>query len=375
MNPPTLPASIQSLTEYSQVWHGIRQGLDQEFGQIAKTPVQLKEFFSFVTNKRRFLPDSAPQNELTFYKSLLHNQRVNLFLDYRTDINLLLDRFMVSGDLGFLQQPGPFVFATFHFGPFPLIGYQLNRLGFNTSVLTIEGISHEMIHQDTTDGLDILHSGSTSVLADMMADLNEGKSVMSFVDGNLGVVKQLDTRSFVPVPFLGDTFFCKKGIPLLSYLTNVPVIPLITYRNGPEEIRMVVDAPIYPDRKLSRDVYAQQVLQRCYALFERHLRQTPDQWEFWNLLGKYMASELERPAAPHPTPADPLGTYLFNKARYDLIQVQETPFLFDRQGRGYFPISPVLARLLTDCGQNADALRTNLPNPLLEDLVKRSVLV
>ncbi|WP_077919564.1 hypothetical protein [Spirosoma sp. 209] len=370
MTPTT--TSITSSADYLNYWNGIRQGIDQEFSQVTKTPAQLKDFFAFVANKRRFLPEHE-QDELTFYKNLLHNQRVNLYLDFKTDISLLLDRFTVSGDLGFLQQPGPFVFCTFHFGPFPLIGYQLNRLGFTASVLTIEGISNSMIHQDTTEGLDIMHSGSTSVMVEMMSNLEAGRSVMAFVDGNLGVVKEIDPRSFVPVPLLNDTFFCKKGVPLLSYLTNTPIIPLITYRQGPDDIRMVVDAPIYPDRQLSRDVYAQSVLQRCYALFERHLRKTPEQWEFWNLIGKYMASELQRGGAPIPAPVEATH-YLFNRERYDLIQVQTTPFLFDRQTRGYFPISATLAQVLGQLSPKGVAIQSQLSPALFNDLLQRSVL-
>ncbi len=379
MHSSPLGPFITTLPEYINAWHDIRQALDQEFEEINKTPAEMTRFFSHASNKRRFLPNTPPDDDLTFYKDLIHIMHTRMFLDYRTDINVLLDQFKVSGDLRFLQDTGPFVFASFHLGPYGLIGYQLGKLGFDASVVITDGVQPEMLRQDNTENLDLKHIDSTNILADMMATLARGKSILSFVDGNLGVANRLNNRSFVPVPLLGDTFFCKKGTLLVAYMSNVPVIPIITYRNGPQESYMVIGSPIVPNLKQTRDSFAQYALERCYNLFERYLRRVPAQWEFWGRMSKYMASEQRNLAElPKEAFANICGLidsqYRFNDRRYDFFKVQQTNYLYDRLTRDYFSISAGLAQLLTRYGQDASILRTHLPNPLLTDLLQRAVL-
>ena len=140
----------------------------------------------------------------------------------------------IEGDTNFLSDLGkkPFLFTTFHFGPIGAISQWLIRKGFDLTMLTIsEGVSKEMLHSEAPTGFDVIHADSPDVMLKMMYKLKEGKSLKVTVDGMWGVTKDEARKSFSRIKFLGNTFLCKKGIPMLSYSSGVPIIPVIARRD------------------------------------------------------------------------------------------------------------------------------------------------
>ena len=371
---------ITTIEEYRQATAALRQSV-QELGEnLEDDIVQMTEFLRYRAAKHQFFPDH-PVDDLRFFLDAQYNIQLSAKLEHQMARPLLLSQVTVDGDTAFVSQPQrePFIFCTFHFGSYQMVGALLRQYGIEFSVLTLrEGVTSEMLHHAAADDpLDVLHADSPSVLLEMHSTLQAGKSIMVFIDGNPEVISDADSAAYARVSLLGHTLLAKKGVTSLAHVTGVPIVPIISYRTGPEQTRVVFGAPIRPDRAVPRATYVQQTLQACYGQLEQYLATRPEQWLYWRTIHNYL-DESSRHQGTKGQGAPELPThYTFNQERYELFVAQKHTYLYDRYTQDAFTISANLRAYLshlTAAPEKVTTVVARINANLLQDLLGKQIL-
>ena len=369
---------ITTPDEYHQATTALRTAVGQMGETLEQDVKSMTEFLRYRAAKQQFFPHH-PDDDRTFYLESQYNIQLSAQLEHRMDRGLLLSQATAEGDTAFVQQQGrqAYIFCTFHFGSYQMVGAMLRQLGFDFSVLTLrEGITADMLHQaGGSEQIDVLHADSPSVMLEMHSVLQSGKSLMAFIDGNPEVISEADRKSYAHVDILGHQLLAKKGIPSLSYATGVPIVPIVSYRTGHGEVRVTFGPPIWPNRALPRATYVQQALQTCYGLLEHYLLARPEQWLYWRMIHNYLA--LPDKAAPPAAAPGPPSHYTFNQERYELYQAGAHSYLYDRRTQEAFAISGNLLAYLRHIGRTpdkAEAVAVRVNPALRQELLGKHIL-
>ena len=378
---------VKTLSEYLFLAKKVQEEIVQELTSIQSDSTKLREFLASSSNRQRFIPE-IKLDDMTFFKEVLFNRKFVKTVESQTDFDLMESLIEIEGDTSFLSDLGkkPFIFTTFHFGPIGAISQWLIRKGFDLTMLTInERVSKNMLHNEAPTSFDILHADSPDVMLKMMYKLKEGKSLKVAVDGMWGVTKDEARKSFTKIKFLDNTFLCKKGIPLLSYSSGVPIIPVIARRDPLGKIIIRFDAPIYPDRSIDREKFVIDTLQVCYDFFTKILLKHPSQWEFWFIMNqlfeipKKSIVENKYSIFKQFLALFQEKNYRFNSEKYEVCLLNNhKAYLFDCNTHECFGISKNLSgylKALPSEGRNQKIIKNYLKKDLLNDLLNRKVLL
>lgn len=88
-------------------------------------------------------------------------------------------------------------------------------------------------------------------------------------------------------PGVGVTVFGKpdvqlgKGMAKFARMGNVPIVPVLMERKDASHHAIRLGEPIFPDLEADADADAKRVTQAVWDLFERRIRERPEQW-FWH---------------------------------------------------------------------------------------------
>ena len=88
----------------------------------------------------------------------------------------------------------------------------------------------------------------------------------------------LDGQPGVEVPFMGGRMRVPSGPVKLARLTNSPLIPTFCIRTNKNQIRIALEAPIWPDERPMRGERIDPALLQLISVIERYVRAFPDQW-------------------------------------------------------------------------------------------------
>ncbi len=89
-------------------------------------------------------------------------------------------------------------------------------------------------------------------------------------------------ESGVSVRFLGGDAMLAPGMEVFARHANVPIFPAYALREGWCRHRWVVHKPIYPDPSLDRDTDQQRIMQEVMTIFDRAIRERPEQYFWYN---------------------------------------------------------------------------------------------
>ena len=378
---------VKSLSKYLYLAKEVKNDIVQELTTIQSDSTKMREFLASSTNRQRFIPE-IELDDMNFFEDILFNRRFVKTVESKMDFDLMESIIEIEGDTCFLNDLGkkPFLFTTFHFGPIGTISQWLIRKGFDLTMLTIsEGVSKEMLHSEAPTGFDVIHADSPDVMLQMMYKLKEGKSLKVTVDGMWGVTKDEARKSFSRIKFLGNTFLCKKGIPMLSYSSGVPIIPVIARRDPLGKVIIRFGSPIQPNRSIPKEEFVTNTLQICYDFFTDILLKHPSQWEFWFIMDQLFEipekAILENKASIFKQflALFQEGKYRFNSEKYEVCRLNDQKaYLFDRKTLGCFGVSRNLSgylKALPNEGRNQKIVKNYLKEGLLQDLLSREVLL
>ncbi len=371
---------IRTLTDYIEQAKSLEQSVYSTIDKMQSNAAMTNGFLRFRANKRKFLPGNT-DDDLESFRKAEFNVALSARVEIKTELQVLIDLMEVSGNTAVLDEGGkqPYIFCTFHFGPFRLIGPLLATHGYDLSVLTLKsGITPDLLHTSANDDLEVLYADSSSVMLEMMNNLKNGKSLKTFIDGNAGLVKDPDVKSFAKTKFLGNEFYCKKGIPYLSYVSGVPIIPILSYRESLTKTRIIFGDPIHPDKSVSREQFAQNTIQFFYDWMEPYLQKYPEQWVYWQVMHEFMDIEKQQQIQHVGSDTFQEGMYGFNQERYELFHTSTANYLFDKNAYKSFTISNNLSQYLTHLQQQPETsarLTARVNSTMLRDLLTKQVLV
>ena len=184
-----------------------------------------------------------------------------------------------------------------HYGPFDMVGQVLGAAGHPMTSLTVRTVP-EPIYAVINDlrskrGMR-LEEATASGLRRVVTALRQGRLV-----GLLG--DQDFFHNGVPVRLFGCETTFPYGPFRIARNASVPIIPVITRRQL-RGVQMVFEEPFFVSRTADADADLQVAAQHLAAIYERYIRQNPDQWVTFEPVWK--AWPRSCPAQEGAAPAD-----------------------------------------------------------------------
>ncbi len=337
---------MQALAKYCSLIDECRQttnqiNLDNDEGHLVRSAI-------FSANLTNFLPTiSYTEHQKIVKESICNTACENL--DWK--ILAISDLATIYDKKGILNsRTKQFIFCSFHLGSYRVIANYLFKNSYDFSIL-VRGDVYERQAADLLDcgrrvgekygvnsDMRIHNAESPDVLLKVLRELKEGRSLLVYVDGNTGSgngAEKLDAISF-----LGQDIQVRKGVGYMSYLSGVPILPVVSYRKPNFRNVLDVKEAIYPNKNLTRDAYSQQVNQQLYDTLAQYLTKYPSQWEGWNYAQQFLVpSQRSETTDVIASKMVYQKQYEFNYSRYSLINLQQSPILFDKKNYTTFEIS------------------------------------
>jgi lauroyl/myristoyl acyltransferase len=341
----------KSLTSYQQVAQECLSAFDRvdmrrEEGYCVRSGL-------FSANLTNFLPQVPEKEHDTMYQSLIRNLALEKFdrkLMHLSDVSAL------EGDLSLINNPKkPFIFCTFHIGSYRLIANVLLRKGYNFSTLVRQEVFEKQQKEfksycagmydnfGTPSKVNILNAEDPRVLLQMTRELQAGRSILVYIDGDTGSGEEHKTT----VNFLNQKVKVRKGVPYASYLSGVPILPIVQYRKKNLQNVMRIGKPISINKNESRDQFSQRALSAIYKYFGQYVEKYPDQWEGWSYIHNSLVLKPEAAQYATYTINRKQTTYRFNQNRYRIFELESNFLLFDRSAYETFEITADMKQLLS----------------------------
>jgi KDO2-lipid IV(A) lauroyltransferase len=193
-----------------------------------------------------------------------------------------------------LAASGKVVLAVPHMGSWEQAGVALCFFGLRLSLIMRRQknpLTDAYLNRlRTSRGFDCIERDSKSLLRIALRHIKEGK-VLTILP---------DVRSREPdlqVNFLGGTAAVTRGMALFAKMADAPILPGCVLREGWTRHRWQTFPPVYPDPAVERDADLQRMTQQVFDLFDRTVREHPDQY-FWFNKRWILDPLTPAPAAP-----------------------------------------------------------------------------
>lgn len=350
-----------------------------------KEDVQDVQFNIVSASLSNFLPETEVQLHHKIYKKILLHQQLSILeqncsfiLDYVTCENI---------DSNMLQtlKKNPSLICTFHTGSYRMINHFLihNNIRFSLviagKVKNQQGGLFKFLHtQLVEDGVDheltLIDAESSSAGLQMLRELRQGKSLLVYIDGNVGAGISNTQNNNVPVVnFFQQQIFVRAGVAFLSHASGHPIIVAASYRKSFADIRLRFFDAIYPDLRRSRTDFGAQVMQKIYDHLAYIVARCPEQWEGWLYLHKsvHIIHHHKKKAASNSLKSTQKGLISFNCAEFGIFKIEEKGFLFRKSSYLSYPIDNPLYDFLSTCISKPLAVKTNA---LVRQLLKMNVV-
>ena len=316
-------------------------------------------------SKRSFVADPQYLNAFTFFSANLSHFMPTIPYENYQDIfkGAMLNRSWSGLDQQFFQVENPFtvhgwdadfaeqlkekpgIICTFHTGSYRLINYLLHLSGVPLALL-IGQYAHDNQREVFADlvgkagqntaapAFSILNATDPKVLFKIKQRLQEGTSVLTYIDGYQGT-HSLDSRNSLKVHFLAQHQLVKKGLPYIAYKFNVPIYPVICFREADDSLRLIRLEPI-EKKEMDIALFAEYAVNKIYSAFAAFLQHYPAQWENWTTLHlstnrhDLFAAKM-RGASAYPTKP--------NQIQHGLLAIRQDYFLLDKFSYRASPIS------------------------------------
>lgn len=308
-------------------------------------------------NLLNFLPDISPDKHIELFEQILVHKKLSK-LEQNSDwaLRYLKTENLQISDLEELKSK-PAIICTFHTGSYRIINAFLVKnkvpytLVIGNSIIAEEGQDyytqyHGLAGHDSTNGFNIIDAENPRSGLQMLRELKKGKCLLLYIDGNTGAGDStINNDNKYAINFLEQQLFARKGIGFLAHAANVPIIPVINYREGWNDIRLRFYKAIIPDPSESREVFSKKVIQCLYDTVAPVIKKYPEQWEAWLYLHK--VANVSNCLTPLRGKAN--GKLVrFNLRDYGVFSINKKKFLFQKNNYTSYPINNSLYAILKD---------------------------
>lgn len=340
----------------------------------------LMRFTTFSANVENIMPSLPRHEHETLFRELLLQQ---VFTAFDHECISAVDLVKVKGfGESFTKQEGPRIYCTYHLGSYRLVTSTLFRRGVDCVLLVgsnmkrnqgdsmtehIEGIRQK---HGLTNVFRVVDSGSPSAGLTLLRELKAGRSLVVYVDGSPETMPEPgEENQFLSVRLGKRGVLTRKGVGYLSHTANVPIVPVVGYRQSNLTNVVQFMDPIRPIRQSDREMYCQEAMQQLYDAFWPYLCKYAGQWLGWNYIQSFLEPEL--PAV------SPFGLRAqqpaFNEKRYSLCDLEQAPVLFDRRLYQTYEITEDLRDLLLNLN-SVESVKHVVGEEMFDELVDMEVL-
>lgn len=363
---------------YKQELARCRQHFEQV--DLLKERGFLMKFTTFSANVENLLPSIPRQQHEMLFRELLLQQIFTTFDQQCLSAGDLVKLRGVSNGLGKISEPK--IYCTYHLGSYRLltsvlfrqgvdcvllVGSNMNRSQGNAMANHIEGLRQK---HGLTNVFRVVETGSPSAGLTVLRELKAGRSLIVYVDGSPETAPMgEDKQQFLSVRFGKRRIVTRKGVGYLSHAANVPIIPVVSYRQSDLMNVLHYLKPIRPIAQSDREMYCQEVMQQLYDAFWPYLTKYPEQWEGWNFIHSFLEPETSKRAylgGPSLRPS-------FNEERYTLCDLEQAPILFDRRLYQTYEITEDLRDLLLNLN-TVDSIEEIVGKEIFSELVEMEIL-
>ncbi|TDB64039.1 lysophospholipid acyltransferase family protein [Arundinibacter roseus] len=308
----------------------------------------------FSANLTNFLPTISESGHEQLYVNLIRNLTLEKF---DRELMHLSDVAAIEGDLSLISSAKkPFIFCTFHIGSYRLIANLLLRKGYQFSTLVRQEVFETQqaefkeycrnMHDTfgTPSKVNILNAEDPRVLLQMTRELQAGRSILVYIDGDTGSGEEHKTT----VSFLNQKLKVRKGVPYASFLSGVPILPIVQFRKSNLQNVLRIGKPIVCRKNENREEFCDRSLSAIYKYFGQYVEKYPDQWEGWS----YVHNSMVIPPQTFTTNVTydvsrKKTTYRFNQSRYRIFELESNYLLFDRTAYETFEITADMKKYLS----------------------------
>ena len=291
---------------------------------------QSKLFAIVSANRRRIFGDEPPgMGDLQFFEEYLyHKERAEHDLYHFRSIATGIKVNYASSLCKLDRKTVNTIFVTFHLGSYRSLPLYLGYMGVNMAVAVDNQTysdQHDHLIADVYNKMDwdagrfeIVNVEKSGGGIALVNEIKKKNNLVFYLDGNTG----LEGSATLPLGLLGKPINGRLGIPYLSHLLQLRIVPVFSYREG-DKLKMDVLAPILPQAGESREAYGERVLRNLWKRFEDYLQRYAPQWEGWAYLQKNLA--------PPDQGQRPRAALRFNKQRFVPILSDDRKYLFDKE--------------------------------------------
>lgn len=346
---------------------------------LVKERGYLMRFTTFSANVENILPSIPRHKHETLFHQLLEQQA---FATFDQHFLSSVDLVKLRGNYDPLKAEGAKIYCTYHMGSYRLLTSVLFRQGVDCVLLVGSNMNRnsgqeliewsERLRQKhgLTNTFRIVETGSSWAGLTVLRELKAGRSLIVYVDGSPETEPEPgEEHQFLSVRFGQRRVLTRKGVGYLSHAANVPIVPVVSYRQPGMTNVLQWLKPIRPIIRSDRDLYCQEAMQQLYDAFWPYLIKYPEQWEGWNFIHSFL-----EPEAPK---TNFFGLHVqrpvFNEDRYTLCDLEQAPILFDRRLYQTYEITEDLRDLLLNLTA-VDSVQDIVGEEVFSELVELEVL-
>lgn len=308
-----------------------------------------------------FLPEIPFSQHKDIYKNILLHKKLSILEQSSHSVLDFVKKENHSVELQNLIRTRPSIVCTFHTGSYRIINLFLaiNKIPFTLvtgkDIMEKEGetfLTHfKEITGNTIDSFKIIDAENAIAGMQMLRELKKGRTLVLYMDGNTGAgtVTNHNLNNHA-VDFLHQKIFARKGIAYLAHIANVPVIPVASYRNSMEDIRLRFFDPIYPDKRKHPDEFAKETTQEIYDLVTPLIKKFPEQWEGWLYLHKVASIVNLNAEFRHANEQYSCCEKVrFNSRLFGIFKLGNVSLLLNKSAYSFYEVDSSLYEILTRC--------------------------
>ncbi len=182
-----------------------------------------------------------------------------------------------------LKKGKGLMLLTAHLGNWELGGLLFNILGYPVNVVTLvdENLRIDEVRERwrRSRGIKSLTVGDSITAAKNIADALAKNEVVAMLGDRAAKTNRMKTK------FFGKEAYFPTGPVILSLLTQAPIVPGFIIYKGRGRYYGVAEEPIYAQDTGDREEDIKGTLKKIVKVFEKYIRQYPDQWynfyPFW----------------------------------------------------------------------------------------------
>lgn len=312
-----------------------------------------------------YLPEIHWNKHEGVFKKVLLSQRLSYFDQSQKQLLNQAQLVGLTYDDLMLLKSNPGIICTFHFGSYRLINLLLTTRGIpfslvvSRTVINMQGASISDLYnhyksEQSESNIQIIDAEAPASALQMLRTLKSGKSLVVYIDGNTGAGDAtFDSANCLEIPFLDKTIKARKGVATLSYLTKVPIIPLVSIRAAIQKNVLKFGSKIFPSFESNKDEFVQSATARLFSFVETHIRKDPGQWESWLYLHKFASYSTGISHVPTKKTGNYTGTVKFNARAFGLFRLNKKHILLKKENYISYIIDSSVYELLKESRRTA----------------------